>query len=63
MARVFVRFGDDVQEFASREAAAESILSRFAETGTNEVEDAWEQEGEGDEKPLSLSWSVKVEEP
>jgi hypothetical protein len=59
--KVFVKWeSGDTDEFGSYQAAVEAILNDFASSGTNNVQEVWE-EVEGDEVNLSVKWRASLE--
>ena len=61
--QVHVRTADgNIAVYGDRDMARAGILSGFAESGVNEVEQVWEEDEDGNVTDLGLSWKVSLEE-
>lgn len=61
--QVHVRTADgNIAIYGDRFTAQEAILTAFAEGGTNDVEEVWEEDEDGNVTNLGLSWAVSLEE-
>lgn len=52
----------NVAVYDNRQAAVAGILRDFDECGLNSIQRVWEEDAEGNEKPLGVHWSVELEE-